>query len=132
MGEENGETEDTAERLFPSRRLLSGIAAAGAYGAVLSVVGTGPSTSVTAHAVRYLAVFSAFYTALSGTNSAVGYLRDGSVHSDTADFAGGLSASVGLGVFYSEVLSAGAGNNVYALLVSSIAISLGMVLITKV
>jgi hypothetical protein len=133
MEDKDQQTEDRVGRVFSGRRLLSAVTAAAVYTAVVFVTGdTGSASSGTAHTIRYLTILSGVYTLLSGTNSAVGYLRSRSLHPDTASFFGGLSTTVGLGVFYAGALATGVENNVYALAVSCVTISVGMVLTTKV
>lgn len=134
MEDKDEETEDGVRRVFSRRRLLSAVTAAAIYTAVVFVTGDteSSSTSTTAHTIRYLTILSGIYTLFSGTNSAVGYIRSRSLHPDTASFFGGLSTTVGLGVFYAGALATGVENNVYALAVSCVTISVGMILTTKV
>jgi hypothetical protein len=129
--EQNQEQKDTTDRVIRRRRLLAAAVAAVVYVTLLFSVGDSASASTTVHTVRYLVVFSGVYTVFSAVNSAVEYIREGELHADTADFVGGALTTVGLGVFYTEVLAAEGIPEIYLLAIAAFSVSGGMVLVMK-
>jgi len=134
---EGNEDDEGKPRLMPRRRLVSFVAGIVAYAAVLAAVASDPAeTTYTTHTVRYLVLVAVLYALLSGVNVAHGYVADSDPYEDASDFVGGVSALVGLGVFYAEVLGTGAdtateGANVFALAFVTAATAAGMLLILK-
>lgn len=125
------------DRLVTHRRPVAFTLGVAVYVAVVVFVASAPAeTNYTTHTVRYIVLVALFYTFLSGVNVVHGYAVSRSLHEDGSDLAGGVAATVGLGVFYAEVIETGAnagaeGASVAVLAFVTVATVGGMLLILK-
>jgi len=134
--EKNADSGEAGGRLVSSRRLVAFAAGLAAYVFVLVVASDTTDATYTTHTVRYLVLVALFYAFLSGVNVAHGYVTNNALHEDASDLAGGVSALVGLGVFYAEVLETSAdaaaeGANLLVLGFMTVATVVGMLLILR-